>query len=88
MTNWKPWAHGLAAATIGGAATAASAVLVDGRTFNLSGAGILALVKVSVAAALLSALAYLKQSPLPKQVALIPSNGASRCGTTSSDNSK
>lgn len=85
MTNWKPWAHGLAAAAIGGAATAASAVLVDNRMFNFSSAGILALAKVSVAAALLSALAYLKQSPLPSQVAMKMSPMLDEKDTTSSD---
>lgn len=65
MKHFLIWLHGLGAAAIGAAATAASAALVDSQTFNLSHAGLLALAKVSVLAALIAALAYLTKSPLP-----------------------
>jgi hypothetical protein len=57
--NWKTWLKTLASAAIGGAVTgAAQAMTTDGRitkqTAVIAGAG-----------ALLAALAYLKQSPLP-----------------------
>lgn len=65
MKSVRTWLHGLAAAVIGGASTAASAALVDAQTFNFSHAGLIALAKISATASLIAALAYLKQSPLP-----------------------
>jgi len=57
--NWKPWLHSLAAAAIGGFATALGAALVTGNT-TLRQAWQMALV-----GALIPVLALLKQSPLP-----------------------
>jgi hypothetical protein len=65
MSNLKIWIHGLLAAVVGGASTAASAALVDNVTFNFSHAGLVALGKISASAAAISTIAYLKQSPLP-----------------------
>lgn len=65
MSNLKIWLHGLLAAVIGGASTAASAALVDTVTFNFSHAGLIALGKISASAAAISTIAYLKQSPVP-----------------------
>ena len=65
MGNLKAWIHGLLAAVIGGASTAASAALVDSGRFNFSHAGLIALGKISASAAAISAFAYLKQSPVP-----------------------
>jgi hypothetical protein len=62
----RMWLHGLAAAAVGGASTAASAALVDSQAFNFTHAGLVALAKVSATAAFIAALAYLKQSPLPQ----------------------
>ncbi len=65
MSNLKIWIHGLFAAVIGGAATAASAALVDSGTFNFSHAGLMALGKISLTAGAIATIAYLKQSPVP-----------------------
>ena len=56
--NWKPWLHSLAAAAIGGFATAAGAALVTGQ-INL------ATLKIGLTGAVIPVLALLKQSPLP-----------------------
>ena len=63
----RTWIHGLAAAAVGGGATAAGSVMgamaagydvFDGGFWKIIGGGL-------VGGALVSALAYLKQSPLP-----------------------
>ena len=58
------WAKGLLAAAIGGAATAGSLVLFAPATFDF--ADLSTLGRVATAGALIAVLAYLKQSPLPK----------------------
>jgi hypothetical protein len=65
--NWKVWLHGLISAVIGGAAAAVTTMIVAPDQFNLfdptARQRLLAVILVS---AILSAAAYLKQSPLPK----------------------
>lgn len=70
--NWKLWLHGLAAAFIGGGAhsiIAGTAVtLVAPQVFN-TGSGLIPLLKVVavvfVAGGIMTAAAYLAQSPVP-----------------------
>lgn len=62
----RVWLHGLTAAMIGGLSSAASATVADSQVFNFSHGGLVALAKVSATGALIAALAYLKQSPLPQ----------------------
>jgi hypothetical protein len=61
MTNWQLWAKGLLAALIGGAANAITAVVVAPAQFGWN----LATLKLAGAGAIVSALMYLKQSPVP-----------------------
>lgn len=62
--NLKTWAHGLAAAVIGGAANAVTVMIVDPINFNLAG-GLVKLGQVALVSAIVSAALYLKQSPIP-----------------------
>jgi hypothetical protein len=72
--NTKLWLHGLLAALIGGGASAVSGgfanLVVDPKDFNLSG-GLGHLFETMgvmfVVAAVMSVVAYLKQSPLPPE---------------------
>lgn len=59
--NWKPWLHSLAAAAIGGFASAASAALV------VPNANPVLVLKLGAVGAIVPVLALLKQSPLPPQ---------------------
>jgi hypothetical protein len=61
--RWETWAHGLIAAFIGGA----SSSLIDGLSRMIENQRIdwHELLRVALIAGLLTALAYLKQSPLP-----------------------
>jgi type IV secretory pathway TrbL component len=61
MGDWKVWVKGIAAAVIGGAASAFAAAL--GTPAVLSDTR--SLLRTSVVGAALSAAAYLKKSPLP-----------------------
>jgi hypothetical protein len=63
--DWRIWAKGLAAAVIGGSASALAAALTAPDVFAMTRLGVVRLGKVSVAAAVLNAAAYLKKSPLP-----------------------
>lgn len=83
LKSWRVWLHGLGAAVIGGGASAAGSWAgmaaaksagVDVPALNLKALGIL-----FGSGALTSALAYLKQSPLPKdeENAPTPGTGAS-----------
>lgn len=73
--NWKTWLHGLGAAFIGGGAGAVSAgfsaSLTDPKDFNL-GTGLAhmgVLVGTTfIVSGFMSAMGYLKQSPLPAPV--------------------
>jgi hypothetical protein len=57
------WAYGLFAGIIGGAANTISAMLVDPVAFNFNDMPKLG--KLALAGAVISAVLYLKQSPLP-----------------------
>ena len=62
--NTNAWLKGLISAVIGGAANSVTVSVVDPATFNLSdGAGKLG--TVALVSAIVSASAYLKQSPIP-----------------------
>jgi len=63
--NWRLWFKSLAAAVIGGAASAGLLVYADPQHFNFSHDGLVALGKLAGGGAILALLAYLKQSPLP-----------------------
>lgn len=63
----KPWLHGLGAAIISGAANAVTAMYIEPNVFNMSGDGLVALLKLAGAGAIISTFLYLKQSPLPKE---------------------
>lgn len=63
--NMKPWLHGLLAALISGAANAVTAMYISPETFNMTGEGLIALLKLAGAGAIISTFLYLKQSPLP-----------------------
>ncbi len=64
MGSLKAWLHGLGAAVIGAAASGVTLVVADPTTFNFKG-GLGHLGQVCAVQALISAAAYLKQSPLP-----------------------
>jgi len=64
MESWKVWLHGLIAAVIGAAASGVTLVIADPTTFNFKG-GLAHLGQVCAVQAIISAAAYLKQSPLP-----------------------
>lgn len=61
----RTWFHGLLAAAISAAASGVSLVIVAPLEFNFSRDGLLKLASVCGVNALISAAAYLKQSPLP-----------------------
>jgi hypothetical protein len=61
----RAWALGLLHALVAGAANAAAAALADPAHFHFSGAGAVALGKVTAAGAVIGLVMYLKQSPLP-----------------------
>ena len=68
MTSFKQWVHGLAAAVIGGGASAVTVVIVAPDQFNLfDPAALNRLISVVGVSALVSAALYLKQSPLPPE---------------------
>jgi hypothetical protein len=58
------WLKGLIAALIGGAANGLAVRFVDAEHFNVDD-GIGALLKITAVGAVVSVLAYLKQSPIP-----------------------
>lgn len=62
--NWQTWLYGLGSALIGGAANSIVAAVVAPESFNFN-EGLSKLVTMAVAGAIMSAAAYLKQSPLP-----------------------
>lgn len=65
MSNWMKWLHGLGAAFIGAFATAASGAITLPNVFSFTHSGMINFAKVCTVPAMLSAFAYLKQSPLP-----------------------
>jgi len=67
MLSWKVWAKGIAAALIGGAASAvAGAVTEPGIATGARGSWVL-LLRMSAVAAVINMAAYLKKSPLPAE---------------------
>ena len=64
--NWKLWLKGLISATIGGAANAITAVVVEPTSFNF-GEGIGKLGTMAGVGALFAGAMYLKRSPIPKE---------------------
>ncbi len=65
--KWNLWLRGLFAAAIGGAAGGASALIVDPSHFNLFDGGARKLGEMVASFAVISAVMYLKQHPLPDQ---------------------
>lgn len=63
----KLWWRGLFAAAIGGATGAASMIVVDPSHFNLFDGGARKLAEAMLSFAVISAVMYLKQHPLPEQ---------------------
>ena len=67
MLSWKVWAKGIAAAVIGGGASAvAAAVTAPGIATGTRGSWMV-LLRMSAVAAVINAAAYLKKSPLPTE---------------------
>jgi hypothetical protein len=65
MLDWKVWAKGVAAALIGGGASAVAAAITAPGIANGSRESWMVLLRMSAVAAVLNAAAYLKKSPLP-----------------------
>jgi hypothetical protein len=66
--NWQTWLKGLMSAVIGGAANAITVMIVSPQDFNLQeGAGKLG--TVTLVSALVAGAMYLKQSPIPGELA-------------------
>lgn len=64
--TFRRWSRGLLGAAINSAATAVSVVIVDPTDFNVGG-GLVKLLSVMGASALVGAALYLKQHPLPEE---------------------
>lgn len=65
MLSWKVWAKGVAAAVIGGGASAIAAAVTEPGIANGTRGSWAVLLRMSAVAAVLNAAAYLKKSPLP-----------------------
>lgn len=65
MKSIKNWAHGLVSALIGGAASSISAGMIDPETFNVND-GLTNVLKLAAVSGIVTAAAFLKQSPLPQ----------------------
>lgn len=65
MLGWKVWSKGVAAALIGGGASALAAAMTEPGLANGSRASWMALLRMSAVAAVVNVAAYLKKSPLP-----------------------
>jgi hypothetical protein len=63
--DWSKWFTGIAAATIGGAANSAVAMLVDPSAFNFN--DLEKLGKLAIGGAIISLAFFLKQSPIPPE---------------------
>lgn len=74
MKDWKQWLYSLAAAVIGSVATTVYAAVAMPDVFNFTHAGWVHLGKLAAIAALTTAAAFLKQSPLPSGPSNPPSN--------------
>lgn len=67
MKTFIVWLKGLLAAGITAFCTAAISVLVMPNVFTLDKVGFLNMFKIAVTPTLISVLAYLKDSPVPKE---------------------
>lgn len=63
----KLWVRGLVAALVSGAVTGCTSMIVDPSHFNLFGGGAKPLAEMAITSAIVGALLYLKQHPLPDQ---------------------
>jgi hypothetical protein len=63
--SWKVWAKGIAAAVIGGSASAVAAAVTAPGIMNGTRGSWMVLLRMSAVAAVVNAAAYLKKSPLP-----------------------
>jgi hypothetical protein len=63
----KLWRRGLLAALIGGAVSGCTSMIVDPAHFNLFNGGARPLAEMATTSAIVGALLYLKQHPLPDQ---------------------
>lgn len=66
MTNATIWIKGLIAAVIGGISNTVVLMIADPLNFNLN-EGLNRLLTVAATSAIVSAAAYLKQSPIPSE---------------------
>ena len=66
MTNATIWIKGLVAAIIGGVSNTVVLMIADPLNFNLN-EGFNRLLTVAATSAIVSAAAYLKQSPIPSE---------------------
>jgi hypothetical protein len=65
ILSWKVWAKGIAAAVIGGGASAVAAAVTAPGMMNGTRGSWMVLLRMSAVAAVVNAAAYLKKSPLP-----------------------
>jgi hypothetical protein len=65
MLSWKVWVKGIAAALIGGGASAIAAAVTEPGVMNGTRGSWMVLLRMSAVAAVINAAAYLKKSPLP-----------------------
>jgi hypothetical protein len=65
LLSWKVWAKGIAAAVIGGGASAVAAAVTAPGMMNGTRGSWMVLLRMSAVAAVVNAAAYLKKSPLP-----------------------
>lgn len=64
LKNPSIWLHGLISAFISGTAVSIGCLIAEPATFNLE-KGLVVTLKVALVSGIVSAAAYLKQSPLP-----------------------
>ncbi len=67
MSSWKIWAKGMAAALIGGGASAVAAAVTEPGVARGVRASWVLLLRMSAVAAVINVAAYLKKSPLPAE---------------------
>lgn len=72
----KAWVYGLGNAFIGAFATAASGAMALPTVFNFSHDGIMNILKLTMAPALVAVFSYLQRSPLPPPSVLGPGDTA------------
>ena len=67
MLSWKVWAKGIAAALIGGGASAVAAAVTEPGIATGARSSWMMLLRMSAVAAVINVAAYLKKSPLPNE---------------------